>query len=136
MGYLLTFISKFFLHCAVNQLTIHINRISSLLIFVQFCHFLTAQDVFNNPYNFQKLDFSINQYKMKALAQQKNSFLWIGTDNGLHRFDGQNIKQYSFVSWFAMYLFVRNPSGKQITHMKKESLSRTQTLCQWQIRLI
>ena len=80
----------------MNQLTIHINRISSLLIFVLFCHFLPAQDVFNNPYNFQKLDFSINQYKIKALAQQKNSFLWIGTDNGLHRFDGQNIKQYSY----------------------------------------
>lgn len=36
----------------------------------------------------------LSQSAVSSLVEDKNGFLWIGTLNGLNRFDGQNFKQY------------------------------------------
>jgi ligand-binding sensor domain-containing protein/two-component sensor histidine kinase len=47
-------------------------------------------------YNFQKVNLAFSKHKIKSIVQQSNSYLWVGTEGGLFRYDGQNYKQYSY----------------------------------------
>jgi len=51
-----------------------------------------------NNYNFKNLTTSnkLSSNLIKALYQDKKGFLWIGTYNGINRYDGKKIKKYYF----------------------------------------
>jgi ligand-binding sensor domain-containing protein len=54
----------------------------------------TAQDYFTNFKEYGARD-GFNAYEYSGTpVKDKKGFLWIGTDNGLYRFDGQNFKAF------------------------------------------
>ncbi len=54
----------------------------------------------------------LSSNSVRALMQDKYGFLWIGTDEGLNRYDGTTVKLYSDCTIGAgkyYFLFVRHP---------------------------
>src|SRR6478672_6121222 len=66
--------------------------LSSLLLFLFAA--ATAQDYYTNFKEYGSRD-GYNAFENSGTAvKDKKGFLWIGTDNGLYRFDGQNFKAF------------------------------------------
>lgn len=67
-----------------------------------------AQDNLNG-YNYQYLTIGngLCDNSIRAIHKDKNSFMWIGTSNGLDRYDGYDLKHYSTASPLP-YLFIES----------------------------
>ncbi|MDQ7950161.1 MAG: triple tyrosine motif-containing protein [Pedobacter sp.] len=61
-----------------------------LLLVTYFSSFAQEPDLFH----YYTVKDGLAQSSINAMAQDKNGFLWIGTDGGLCRFDGYNFKNY------------------------------------------
>ncbi len=66
-----------------------------ILLFVLFVllspAFLFSQ---NKKIEFKHLDVNLSGYSVKAFVQDYKGFMWIGTSNGLNRYDGNSISYY------------------------------------------
>ncbi len=53
------------------------------------------------PLNFYKItnDEGLSQASVNVVFKDKAGFLWVGTDDGLNRFDGKKIKSYVAISF-------------------------------------
>ena len=61
-----------------------------LLVFVV-CHPLAAQTIY---FNNLSIDDGLRNGNVRAFVKDYQGFMWIGTEDGLHRYDGQSIKVY------------------------------------------
>lgn len=52
----------------------------------------------NNSFDFKRLGISdgLSQSNVNCMVQDKQGYIWIGTDDGLNRFDGYSFKQYYY----------------------------------------
>ncbi len=62
-----------------------------ILLVLIYLHSLSAQRMLFNSFTAENGLSSIN---VNCLLQDKSGFIWIGTDNGLNRFDGKEFKVY------------------------------------------
>ena len=65
----------------------------TLFLFTQLPLFLEAAS-FDYGFGRLTIDDGLSANHVKALLRGKDGFVWIGTVNGLNRFDGVNIKKY------------------------------------------
>lgn len=58
----------------------------------------SQKNLVQNQYKFNSLtvDNGLSNNHIGAITQDKKGFIWFATDNGIDRFDGQNIKSYRF----------------------------------------
>lgn len=68
-----------------------LNRINILLFILFFSPLYVCQ--IPGLINYNESDGLICSYTYR-MKQDYNGFMWIGTDNGLFRFDGKEFKQY------------------------------------------
>ncbi|MCK5691999.1 MAG: hypothetical protein KAI08_04095, partial [Bacteroidales bacterium] len=85
------------------------HNIKSLLNLIGICivaiQSLSSQDLYNtNPENGNTLSFDFETYDIQdglasnvayAILEDKRGFIWIGTQDGLNRFDGYNFRVYT-----------------------------------------
>lgn len=80
------------------NLSIRANRYFKLLCYVLICICLSAGNTHAQPFGIKK--YTINDGLPDAyilnIYQDSNGFLWIGTSNGLSRFDGKEFVNYDF----------------------------------------
>jgi ligand-binding sensor domain-containing protein len=76
-------------------------RITTSVLALQWwfvCHAL-ALDPHQPASSYLRTDFTVEDglpdNQVNALAQTRNGFLWVGTDGGLARFDGEHFTQIS-----------------------------------------
>ena len=78
---------------ALDNLRLNLMRFILWFYFVFGMQLLFAQQ---EEYRFERLQF-LNQKSVsdiRAFCQDPKGYLWIGTGNGLYRFDGMNLKTY------------------------------------------
>jgi signal transduction histidine kinase/ligand-binding sensor domain-containing protein len=65
------------------------------IILVLFCSFFTLQ-VFSNKDQFERYSIKqgLSSNTINCITQDKNGYIWIGTNNGLNRFDGHQFLIY------------------------------------------
>src|SRR5687768_3698429 len=62
-----------------------------LLIASVLCHDLVAQTVF---FNHITQDEGLRNGNVRAVVKDYQGFIWVGTEDGLHRYDGYSMKLY------------------------------------------
>lgn len=62
-----------------------------LLFFCLFCFVLHARDIHFSQISSRN---GLSQNTVRAIAEDKNGFIWAGTLDGLNRYDGYNIRSY------------------------------------------
>jgi two-component sensor histidine kinase len=67
-------------------------RLAWLSVFLTFSMYALGQDA---PYRIYTIQDGLAQMKVSAILLDKRGFLWIGTRNGLNRFDGETFTLYS-----------------------------------------
>ena len=67
------------------------NRRAALFIFVIFYAPLAAQTIY---FNHLGIDNGLRNGNVRAFVKDYQGFMWIGTEDGLHRYDGQTVKVY------------------------------------------
>ena len=77
----------------------HHRILSLLLVLLCLSHNVCALFANENPaqYNYQYININkgLCDNSIRAIHKDKNSFMWIGTANGLDRYDGYEFKHYS-----------------------------------------
>lgn len=80
--------------------TILHHIVPTLFFIVCFCGWgnLTAQDIHAQPYRFKSITVNDNlsHSNVNTIVQDSLGYIWIGTNNGLNRFDGYQITTYKY----------------------------------------
>lgn len=63
---------------------------------ILFLPFLAHAQVFNLEFEDYNTTDGLSQNHVSAIVQDKNGFMWFGTDDGLSRFDGHDFKIYKY----------------------------------------
>ncbi|WP_396185825.1 two-component regulator propeller domain-containing protein [Flavobacterium sp.] len=73
------------------------NIFFSLLLFVFLTNWINEPIYGQSPSIFKKIDQAngLSNDRVSSIVKEKNGFVWIGTDNGLNRYDGNKIKIYN-----------------------------------------
>lgn len=76
--------------------TLYARMILLIVILFPFFSISKAQ----SSYKFKHFNYNsgLSSNVVKAIIQDKDGFMWIGTDNGLNRFDGYSFKSYTSIS--------------------------------------
>lgn len=83
----------------LSRMRLFITTILTVLLIGIFTTAASQKLIDNSvPYNFRDLNVNhgLSNNTIYALVQDKNGFLWIGTENGLNRFDSEEIVNYFF----------------------------------------
>src|SRR6056297_118464 len=75
-----------------NKVIMKHSKFLLLIIFTLFSYVTSA----NNHIKFEKysVEHGLSSAKIQCIIQDSIGFLWIGTDNGLNRFDGYTFKSF------------------------------------------
>ena len=73
------------------------NNFISYLLFVFLTNLVFSPIYSQSQSIFKKIDQTngLSNDRVSSIVKEKNGFVWIGTDNGLNRFDGNKIKIYN-----------------------------------------
>lgn len=83
------------------------KRISTIILFWFLPFWSPAQTIFQNL----KWQDGLSAKQVRGLYKDKDGFLWIGTTNGLNRYDGAVIKQYKSGNLKNLYINAVEPFG-------------------------
>lgn len=89
----------FYISIFVVNNTIRITRMRKTIhIFI--CSLMCLLTLHANDINFSQISSKngLSQNTVRAIATDKNGFIWAGTLDGLNRYDGYNIRSYQLVS--------------------------------------
>lgn len=105
-------------------------------ILILFCVCLLVIDAHAQEYAFREFSLrsGLPQSQVKAISQDEDGFLWVGTLGGLSRFDGKNFQTFtiengllnnriSFLEFISGMLYVGHESGISILTKSNEFLS-------------
>ena len=67
------------------------KRFYILVLLLTLAFTANSQSIFSTIYN---MDNGLSNNRVNAITQDKNGFMWFGTDDGLCRFDGIKFKTY------------------------------------------
>lgn len=74
-----------------NKETVMDKRLYILVLLLTLAFTANGQSIFSTIYN---MDNGLSNNRVNAIIQDKNGFMWFGTDDGLCRFDGIRFKTY------------------------------------------
>ncbi|SEI74909.1 Sensor histidine kinase, LytS/YehU family [Dyadobacter koreensis] len=83
------------------------RKIFTIVLFCFFPFLSIAQTIFQNL----KWQDGLSAKQVRGLYKDKEGFLWIGTTNGLNRYDGAVIKQYKNGNFKSLYINAVEPFG-------------------------
>ncbi|MDN3690656.1 two-component regulator propeller domain-containing protein [Cyclobacterium jeungdonense] len=79
---------------------------------------LNAQDRYSFKFKKLETDKNLSSGNVQAIFQDKDGYMWLGTNNGLNRFDGSRIKNFfaderdsSTISSHSIYKIFQGPEG-------------------------
>jgi diguanylate cyclase (GGDEF)-like protein len=55
---------------------------------------LAAPDCLSQRYNFREIAEGLGDLNVNCIAQDRSGYLWVGTENGLYRYDGRQFRQF------------------------------------------
>ena len=71
------------------------GRYCGLLVWIICLIFLNSSGIAQSPeLQFQRISRGLSQNTVTTMVQDQYGFMWIGTRNGLNKFDGAEITQY------------------------------------------
>lgn len=99
---------KYFIVCSKRNLNLFCFM-KNLLIIVLF--FLSIKIYGIHPYNSLSVDNGLMHTDATCFSQDNAGLLWIGTNNGLHLFDGYSLKQYEYQTKGRVYMQYNKVQG-------------------------
>lgn len=84
------------------------KRIYVFILLLVFAWSAKSQSIFSTTYN---MDNGLANNRVNAITQDKNGFMWFGTDDGLCRFDGIKFKTYMLSD------YIGENTSNYITHL-------------------
>ena len=72
------------------QTTMKFSKHISTFSFLIFCEALLLGQSQSVKFKHITVDNGLSQSWVRCITQDKTGFLWVGTDNGLNRYDGYN----------------------------------------------
>lgn len=84
------------------------KRFYILVLLLTLAFTANSQSIFSTIYN---MDNGLSNNRVNAITQDKNGFMWFGTDDGLCRFDGIKFKTYILSD------YIDENASSYITHL-------------------
>lgn len=88
------------------------KRLYFFVLLLTFAFAANSQSIFSTIYN---MDNGLSNNRVNAITQDKNGFMWFGTDDGLCRFDGIKFKTYILSD------YIGENASSYITHLYIDS---------------
>lgn len=81
----------------LSNSSVWMNKVKRLFALIFICLFLFSAESHGQEYNYYHYDVKdgLSGINVYSIAQDKDGFLWFGTETGLSRFDGKNFKNYT-----------------------------------------
>lgn len=91
-----------------------------LFLYLLLAPLITANDIQNSYFEHLKVNNGLSHYSVNALYQDEHGMIWIGTRDGLNRYDGNEITVYKQMSGDSTALFgnnIRSVHGDKKGHL-------------------